>query len=330
MAYTLAQLAQLEKDTIKAGIMWNIVRESKIMEQLPWESVSALTNMGLRIRTLPDVAFRKINGVYTEDTAGAVEPFWESVYPFGGEIKFDRLFSKVNNTIVDPKVLITEMKVRAMSYKFSDYYINGDHAVDADGFEGLKKRVAGMPTTQTVWFAGSAAAALDPKASAANARTFFDKLEEMFFMCNGGQVSQIICNQGMVLGVGSVLRYAQTVGGMGLLDTAKDSFDRTFYTYRGIPLTDVGLKKDQATEIITDTETAGDAGTDATSIYMVSYGSSEQQLTGIQLGPIEKIPLGIAKGDPTDGLLIEWAVGLSNFGTKAIVRGRNVEGASQW
>lgn len=330
MAYTLAQLAEVETDAITKGIIQNIIRDSKVMSVIPWENVSSLTTQGLRWETLPSVAFRKINANYTEGTDGHVTNVWESVYPFGGEIRFDRLFKKVTNTLVPPQVLQTEMKVKSMAFTFNDYFINGDHATDPDGFEGLKKRVDGMPSRQSVYFAGAAVAALDPKASAANARTYFDKFEEMFAHCNNGNVSAIILNEGMKLGFGSVLRYAGTVGGMGLLDITKDSFDRPLYTYRGVPFFDIGLKKDQSTEIITDTETAGDGGADATSIYVVSFGTGDQQLTGIQLGPLEKIPLGVEKGDLTEGLAIEWTVGLMNLGSYSIVRGRNVEGASQW
>jgi hypothetical protein len=329
MAYMLNQLAEVETDRVRKGIIRNIIRDAKVMEALPFENVDSLTNMGLRWRTLPDVAFRKLNTAYTEDTGGHVEPVWESVYPFGGEIRFDRLYKKVKNHIVAPEVLQTEMKVKAMAYKFSDYFINGDHAVDGDGFEGLKKRVAGMPARQTVWFAASNAAALDPIGSIGNARTFIDKWEEMFMRCNGGDVGMIICNEAMILGFGRVLRYAQTTA-PGVLDVTKDSFDRPLYTYRGVPMFDIGLKKDQTTEIILDTETAGDAGADATSIYMVSLGTGDQQLTGIQLGPLEKIPLGQEQGGVTEGLFLEWVVGLANFGSYGIVRGRNVEGASQW
>jgi hypothetical protein len=116
------------------------------------------------------------------------------------------------------------------------------------------------------------------------------------------------------------------------LDVTKDSFDRNIMTYKGARCVDVGLKVDQSTEIITDTETAGDAGADATSIYAVSF-DEQQGVRGIQLANIEVYdPLngGEMEATPQKKIRIEWWCGLTTFGSHGIVRGRNVEGASQW
>ncbi len=330
MTMTLAHLAKIETQVLRKGIIMTLLRYSSMMEVIPWEAVSSLSSVAVRTRILPTVAFRKINEGYTPNE-GDLEQVWESVYGFGGEIKFDRVFEKIKNTIVDPKVTQTELKLKAMALTFNDYFINGDHAVDEDGFEGLKKRVANMPSRQTVWAAASNAAALDVTASTANAKTFFDKLEEAHYKCNRGQVNAIFLNEAMYYGIGRAARYAQLASG-GWLDVTKDSFDRTITTWKGAPLIDVGLKRDQSTEIITDSETAGDSGSDATSIYMASFDMTEG-LTGIQLGDMEVYdPLagGEAESTPTKLLRIDWWCGLASFGNYGITRLRNVEGASNW
>jgi hypothetical protein len=330
MAYTLAQLAKIERQALKRGVIMNLLRYSSMMEVVPFENVDALTNIAVRWQTLPDVAFRKINQGYTA-SEGDYEQVWESVYPFGGEINLDRIFGKVKNTIVDPKVDQVKQKTKAMAYKFNDYFVNGDHATDPDGFEGLKKRVAGMPSRQSVYAAGASSAAQDPLADAAGARTFLDKWEEAFYKCNKGQVSAIIVNEGVRWGLGRVLRLAQSAGA-GLLDTTRDSFDREILVYKGARLIDIGPKKDQTTEIITDTETAGDAGSDATSAYFVSFGTDEG-LTGIQLDGMEVYdPLngGEQESVPAKLIRVEWIVGLANFSSYSFTRLRNFEGASNW
>lgn len=331
MALTLAQLAKLEVDPLRKYVMTNLLRDAKAMELIPFTDINSLTSIAVRWKTLPSVAFRKINAGYTP-SEGDTEQVWESVYALGGEIKFDRVFDKVKNTIVDIKKMNADMKIKSMALTFNDYLINGDHGVDADGFEGLKKRVAGMPSRQSVYFAGAAAAALDPTASAANANTFFSKLEEMHYKCNAGQVNTILVNEGMIYGIGRVARYVNSAGGF-FLDVTKDSFDRAIVTYKGSAMFDMGLKADQSTENITDTETAGDAGADATSIYMCSF-NEDQGVIGIQLPPgLESYdPLGGGEQEstPTKLLRVEWWLGLAGFGSYGIVRGRNVEGASQW
>ena len=310
----------------------NMLRDAKLMEVIPWHDVNSFTSIAVRWKTLPSVAFRTINAGYTP-SEGDVEQVWESVFVLGGEIKYDRLFEKVKgNSIVDFKKLHTDMKLKALALQFNNYLINGDHGSDPDGFEGLKKRVTNMPSRQLVGFAGASAAALDPTASVANGRAFFNKFEEMHYKTNGGNVNAILCNEGIYYGMGAVARYIQATGG-NMLSVTKDSFDRDITTWKGAPLIDTGLLKDQTTEIITETEVAGDAGADATSIYMLSF-DEMQGILGIQLPPGLEVydPLngGEQESTPTKLLRVEWPLGLAGFGSYGFVRGWNVEGASNW
>lgn len=328
---TLAQLAQLETDATKKGVITTLLRDSNILSVVPFESVQSLQVAALRWETLPTGgAWRKLNAGYTSAEDGTIGEVWESLYAFGGDITFDNVLKKLKNTVRDPVVVQTEMKLKVMALQWNDVFINGDHGSDPDQFEGLKKRVAGMPTRQSVYFAASNAAALDPTASTANARAFMDKWDEMWYKCNGGRVSAIFCNEGMVWGLIRVMRYLQING--NFLDVTKDVLGRDIQTFKGKKLIDVGLKYDQSTEIITDAETAGDSGTDATSIYFVDFNSNDG-LYGIQLNSLETYdPLsgGEMETKPSKMLRVDWWNGLANFGSRCIVRGRNVEGASNW
>ncbi len=330
MAYTLAQLAKLETDPTRKGIIMNILRDAKIMEFLPFENVSSLKAVAVRYQTLPTGgAFRQIGGSYTESTDGDVEQVWESVYGFGGEIKFDRVFDKITNTIVDPKVLQTQMKLKSMSLQWNDYFINGDHATDADGFEGLKKRLTGMPSRQSIAIGDSAA--LDVTASTTNALLFIKKWELAYRRANGGSVNAIFLNDTLLYGFGHALRYANAAGG-NVLDVTKDSFDREIVTYKGTPMIDMGLKKDQSTEIIPLTETSLSAASNATSAYFCSFGV-EQGIIGIQLGPLESYdPNAGGEMDtaPAKQLRIEWWNGLAGFGSYGFTRLSNILDPDSW
>lgn len=327
MAITLAQLAQIETEPLRKYILENMVRDTKVMDLLPFENVDSLRSIAVRWQNLPSVAFRAIGGNYTA-SEGQTEQVWESVYILGGTVQWDRVFEKVKNTITDMKKLQLDMKLKSLSCTFNNYLINGDPATDILGFTGLKKRVALSPARQTVYFAGSSAAALDATADAASGRAFFNGWEQMHYCCNGGQVSAFLCNENMYYGVGKVARYINAAGG-SFLDVTKDSFDRQITTYKGVPIVDVGLLKDQATEIIPDTEVAGDSGVDATSIYACSF-NMDQGITGIQLGPLENWETEPTSTAPHHTLNIEWVLGLAGFGSYGVVRGANCEGASNW
>jgi len=330
MALTLAQVAKLEIPDIKRYIILNIIRYAKLMEWLPFQNVSSLKSIAIRWQTLPAVAFRGVNGTYTP-SEGEFEQVYESLFGFGGEIKYDRVFEKVSNYIQEPKRAFLDQKVKSMGFTFNDYLINGDPGTDPLGFSGLKYRVAAMPSRQSVYFAGSTSAPLDPTASAANGLLFFQHLDEMYKYCNEGDVKAWLSNEDVYLGVGRVARYLQQGGG-GMLSTTQDTLGREFVTYKGIPIIDVGWKKDQSTEIITNTETAGDAGADSTSIYAVSF-DEQQGVTGIQLSDMEVYDPnngGEMETAPAKLMRIEWWCGLASFGSHGIVRGRNLAAPSSW
>lgn len=329
MTVTLAMVAKLEQRPLQKGIIMNLLREGPILQYLPFENVNSLTNIAVRWTKLPTVAFRKINAGYTANE-GDVDQVWESVYAFGGEISLDRVWDKVGNLIQDPRTLQVAMKSKAMALTFQDYFVNGDHGSDADGFEGIKKRISLMPARQSVR-ASSTTDVIDPTASAANARYFLDKWEQASYSANQGQYNVILCNEAMMWGFGRVLRYLGSAGG-ALYDITKDMFDREILTYKGKPFVDVGLKVDQSTEVITVTETAEDAGADATSVYFVPF-NMEHGVTGIQLSPMEIYdPLngGEQEATPTKLVRVEWWCGLSGFGSYGPVRLHNIENPANW
>lgn len=330
MALTLAHLNKVEKDPKRAYIIKNLLYKGKLFEYLPFENVNSLRSVAVRWQTLPDVAFRRLNQGYTP-SEGDLEQVWESVYGFGGEIKLDRVFDMVGNTIAPLKKTHIDMKLMSMAFKFNEYFIAGDHAVDADGYEGLTKRIASMPSSQKIGFAGSSSAELDPTASAANGRKFFNVLEDMMSYTNDGEAAVFIGNRGFKWGVGRVARYLQASGG-NVLDVTKDSFDRAIPTLWGSPVVDMGTKKDQSTKIITETEAAGDGGATSTSVYCAAF-NTEQGITGIQLNELNAYdPLngGEQESTPTKLMRIDWWVGLAAFGSYGFTRGWNLAAASAW
>ena len=331
MAVTLAQTAKLTKDPLRKGVIMNLLRYSTVLDLLPFENVDSLNSVAVRWTNLPDPTWRRINEEYVADE-GDFEQVYESVYAFGGELEVDRVWAKVRGSmIVDPEVENMKMHNKAMALTFNDYFINGDHATDVDGIEGLRKRISNMPSRQSVR-AGSGTSVADPTATMVIARYFMDKFDEAFVYANDGDVQAILCNLGMKLGLGRVIRYGimgdASYSGGNLLDVTKDSYDRTVYTYRGVPLIDMGVKIDQSTEIIANGQTAEDDGTDATDMFFVPF-NSEQGITGIQLDPIEVFD-GKKDKSTADTTVIEWWVGLAGFGSYGPVRLHNIEEPTAW
>jgi hypothetical protein len=332
MTITVAEMAKLEsKYPLRKGIMMNWIRACPLLDILPFENVESLNIHAARATVLPTPAFRMINDGYSKMKSD-VDYVSETVYPFGGDIEIDVIYDDLpaSNFLEHPRAFNVRMASEAMGYVFKDYCINGDHASDSNGFEGLKKRVSNMPSRQSVR-ASSTTDVIAPTASTANANRFFNKWEEAAYKANGGDFQAILMNEGLYWGFGQVLRYLSISGGP-LLDVTKDSLEREFLTYKGARMIDMGLKRDQSTEIIPKTETAEDAGADATSAYFVPF-NIRQGVTGIQLKPMkiyDPLSGGEEESKPSKLIRVEWVVGLAGFGSNGHTRLHNIENPDSW
>jgi hypothetical protein len=323
MATTLNDVAKQTRDPLRKGVIMSILRYSDVLGLLPFENVDALESIAVRWGTLPTAGFRKLNAGYTEGS-GDTEQVPEGVFVLGGDVDIDRVLARVKNVIEDPAVTQTKMKTKAVGYTFNNYFINGSPTLDADGFHGLEHRVGQLDSRQKHCI-GTQGTPFDVTASAANEHKFLDGIAKLSALVGGADA--YFCNFNMRLGYAAVLRR------VGLLDTTKDQFDREVYTYAGAPIIDVGLQRDQATEIITDTEDPGDGGADTTSIYAVKFGTDDG-LIGIQLNELEAYWVGgedhELESKPVKRLRIDWAVGLAGFGKYYAARMYNLKPASGW
>ena len=328
---TLAQLAQVETDPMKKWIELNILRECKVMERLPFENVSSLQVRAAFWETLPTGGtWRSVNEGYSSAEDGQIGDAWEALYGFGGDITFDTVLEKVKNTIKDPIQMQMEGKLKSMALDWNYTFINGDQGTDPNQFNGLKKRVSLMPSRQTVYAAGSTSAPVDPTATAAIARGFMNNINKAWRYCNAGNVNMILCNEDFIVGFSRVLALMQSSG--NYLSVTKDEYGREEVSYRGVPFVDMGLKKDMTTEVISNTETAGDGGADSMSVYFVSV-NTQDGIYGIQLNPFQAYdPLsgGEMESKPSKLRRVDWWNGLATFGRYGITRLRNIERLADW
>ena len=315
MAVTLVDALKQSNDPLQKGFIMDLLRfGGDALAVIPFRDVNGLQVTGQRWQTIMSSGFRKLNAGYSEGT-GTIEDIMETLFLLGGDIKIDRVLADAGNYIENPLATQTKMRAKSVAFQFLDSFINGDNAVNPDSFEGLKKRVANMPSRQTIDLADGGGDALKVLASAANEATFIDALHQAM---KYSSANYIFMNEDTWLGNGQVLRRA------GLLDTTRDAYDREFEGFRGVPLVDIGFKSDKSTEVITNTEDPGDGGNDSTSMYFVNI-NTEDGLHGIQLSG-----KGMDVYDPLDGAELEsgpqilrrvdWPVGLFNLSEYSIVR----------
>jgi hypothetical protein len=310
MAVTLNDLAKQAATPLGKAIIEDLLRQSKILQLAPIESVNGLRINHARWSVLPSIATRAVNGAYTEST-GTTEQVQETLHIYGGEIKVDRVLELDKTAVESPMTTQAKMKTASLAYKFNYDVIAGDHAVDPNQMEGLAKRVTNLPARMTINLE-SAGDTLKVLASAANENTFLDGVHELIHKT---QANCLLMNEATYLGFGQVLRR------LSLNNTQKDNYDRIWEMFGGAKLVDVGLQSDQSSEIISSSEVAGDAGTDSTSIYGVRF-DGEDGLRVIQLAGTspEPVDFGELQTQPQKMKRIDWAIGLQVIGKFAVGR----------
>jgi hypothetical protein len=308
------------RGNVEAGVIQGLLIRSRVMQLIPWANTGSLAITVTRWATLPTNAFRKFNGVYAE-SAGTFEQLQETVYPIGGYTDVDVMAIRDATKFSDPKADQLEMRIAAMSYTFSDYFINGSQATDPDGFTGIKNRIATLPASQSIVAATNG---LDVKASTANQNIFADLLDQLLYTIDNGSGEgqlAIFGNDSSALGISSTFRR------LGLLDQSRDAFGREIDAYKGVPIYDVGVKADQTTRIITNTEVTGASGSVCTSLYVVKFAPSNgnvdsggQWLHGIQEYPMDVVDHGRLQTAPAERIEVDWPIGLAHFHKRCMGR----------
>ena len=313
MPWTLAELSKIETSTLRKSVIDTLIMESNLLELVPWETIGQLATTVVKIKDLPSVGFRKVNEGYAE-SIGHFEQAVENISLFGGDIDTDIAIARAKNTIADARGIQQMLKLKAVAYDFNDNFINGDPTTDPEEYKGLSKRVDDVNTagyTDQYLDLGDTTDYGILRDSAARF-AFLDKLDALMYAIIGHNPSFLLMNKKMLLATRSLLRREK------LLDQTKDMFDRRIDVYGGARMIDIGVKADQTTEIILNTETGG-GGSYETSIYAVTFGIGE--LTwGIQQYPLEVRDLGELESKPVYRTRIDWNLGLATVNPRSIGR----------
>jgi len=327
MAVTLAQAALLSQDEYQSDVLERFVQDSPVLDRLPFKQIDGNAYRYNAEATLPGVEFRAVNAAYSEST-GTVTQATEGLVILGGDADVDTFIQATRSNLNDQIDTQVRLKVKAASYKFQDAMFNGDVAVDANSFDGLKKRTTGAQViaggTNGIPVIGNGASDID---------TFLDFLDALLAAAKiVGPNGALYMNDLISAKVSSAARRKQML--------SQDVFEygpvtKRITTYRGTPILDPGLNL-AGTRILPQTETQGTASGTVSSIYAVRFGEdeSDQAVTGLFNGNHAQADqrdgifavqrLGIQQAKPAHRVRIEGFLGLGVFGGQAVARGTGV------
>lgn len=170
MATTLTladvQRVKAEKgDDFGAAIVDLVQRDCDMAAILDFVTLGTVEMKRRVSNSVGTVGFRTGRGQPFGNISGpAYDEVADQVFSLGAEIKMDKtdVYDKMAGDILGQR---TRFAVRALSQTFNEYFVNGDHATDPHGFEGVKVRLANSPAGQVI-YGVSSSAELDVRAAA--------------------------------------------------------------------------------------------------------------------------------------------------------------------
>lgn len=299
---TLLEAAKWGDDLLKKGVVETIIRESPILETLPFITIQGNALRHMEEDTLPGVAFRGVNTTYTRDFGTDAEHYW-GVTILGGEVFVDNFIVRTRGNLGDVKARQFAKKAKANALKFDTTFFDGTGT--ADDFKGVNNLIAeGFGQSLAV---------------ATNGGTLtLDLMDQANDLLRTGTADAVLLNRTLRRKITFLARTSVT--GVSLIDVGDDAFGRQVMSWNGVPLRIVGDSSVPGSLILDFDETQGNSSVCA-SMYFVRYGADEFVcgLLGAG-GTMEVVDFGETEAAPGHLGRIEWYPGIAIFNKYAIVR----------
>lgn len=270
MPVTLAQAKLLTTDDIDVNVIDEFQKQSWLLNNMVFDDVvngagagGTLTYGYTRQLTQATAGFRAINAEYTPQEVTKAR-YTVDLKPLGGSFQIDRVLNAM--AAAAETEFQMRNKIAGANAAFNDAIINGDVAVDANGFDGLSKALTGSSTEL------GATTGTDWTTIAAGNDTAFgalDVVDELLAMLDG-EPTAILGNRLLLAKLRGVARRA----GYWTQDVVTfNSGDVRVERFGNVTLVDMGAKAGSNTDVIPVTnKTVGGVAGNYTDVYAVRLG----------------------------------------------------------
>ena len=291
MALTLAEAAKLSEDVLLKGVIETVVKESPVLQKLPFVYVVGNSLKYNRENALPSVAFYAVGDTWVESTPTFTQKS-ATIAILGGDADVDNYIQQTRSNIQDIEAAVIELKAKALRHKFEDTFIYGDTAVDANAFDGLRKLIdCTQAGSQVVTMGGTGAALTLPK------------LDELIDAVKGGKPDLLLMSRR------SRRKLAALMRALGSIEVGQDEFGNFVQLYNGIP---VGVS-----DWILDTHTLASgyetATTGGSCSTIFAFQMGEGAVCGLQNKTIQAERIGELETKDATRTRLKWYVSLADF-----------------
>ncbi len=289
MALTLAEAAKLSNDVLLTGVVETIIKDSPVLQHLPFVEIVGNGLTYNREATAPTAGFFDVGDTWTESTPTFTQQT-VTLKIMGGDADIDNFILATRSNLQDMESAVVQLKAKAVRQLFEQTFITGDATANPKAFDGLDKLT---DVGQSV------------SMGANGGSLTLDKLDELVDTVKGGKPDLLLLSRRSRR---SVNKLARTSG--SFLEADRDEFGQMLQFYDGIP---IGVS-----DFISDAQTVG-SSTDCSTIYAFQFG--EGALAGLTApGSLQVEHVGSLETKDATRTRIKWYASLALFNTLKLAR----------
>jgi hypothetical protein len=289
MALTLAEAAKLSNDILLQGVIETIIKDSPVLQRLPFIEIVGNGLTYNREATAPSAGFFDVGDTWTESTPTFTQQT-VTLKIMGGDADIDNFLIATRSNLQDLQSAVVQLKAKAVQQLFEQTFITGDATTDPKEFDGLDELTDPAQSLSMGANGGSLT---------------LDKLDELVDTVKGGKPNLLLMSRRSrrILN-----KLARTSG--SLLETDRDEFGQMLQFYDGIP---IGVS-----DYVADDQTVG-TSTDCSTIYGFQMG--EGALVGLTApGGLQVERVGSLESKDASRTRIKWYASLALFNAVKLAR----------
>src|SRR4030067_161689 len=128
MALTLAEASKLGNDMLLQGVVETIVKDSPVLQQLPFVEIVGNGLTYNQENTLPSIDFYDVGDTWVESSPTFTQ-VTANLKIMGGDADVDNFLKATRSNIQDLEPAVVELKAKALRDKFEEIFIYGDATV---------------------------------------------------------------------------------------------------------------------------------------------------------------------------------------------------------
>ena len=275
MALTLSEAEKLSTDVLLQGVIETIIKDSPILQRLPFIQITGNSLQYTQENALPSVDFYDVGDVWAESTPTFTK-LEATLKILGGDADVDNYLRATRSNINDLETAVIELKSKALRHEFEEQFLYGNSASNSKQFDGIIKLIDTATASDQVIAMGATGATLT-----------LAKIDELIDAVKGGKPDMLLMSKRSRRKIAALARAAGNN-----LQVGEGLLGETVELYNGIP---IGVSDWQAdVHVLTDSLESAHTGGACSSIYALSFGegalcglSSPEMIQAERLGPLE-------------------------------------------